>query len=498
MRSLFILAGLFWANTILMASSNYYGLLPFRGEDVYTRITVDDDATVSISYPLHPLLPKGTMEANPFEYAERAFPILDNTASITFLRKHRKQWIIRYVSPAGSSEVPFYREVEGPDPDQFETYSGTYEDADGRVLWVRTMRSRLRVVSPYSQEVLTLRPIGEGAFWASTGERLRWEGDHIHWTSNEGSTRQLTKSDRFTEEEVWVVSGADSLYGKLFVPSGEGPFPGCVVLQGGGSAGLANYELEAKFFAMNGVATLLCNKAGEGQSKGPGQFWRQTFREKTGEYLNLFRFLARQPGVDPQRVGVHGVSEGGRLALMMAQAEPEVAFVMAGAAPVMTMREGQLYAMDHYHRDLNIDEQTNLGIQQVWADYYQGIIDEDIDTTIIERANALREVHQRVFLPPNSTRIPASPRAEDLLNASVVDDLPRVQCPVLLQYGEVDHRVNPYKSLEAIEQKLPGDTPRRTVLYPRAGHSFMTPEFQISPGYLHDKINWLRSVEVLN
>jgi len=486
-----------FANTLLVADTNFYGLLPFRGEDVYTRITVDVDATVSISYPLHPHLPKGTLDRNPFKYPGEVFPVLDNTARISFLRKQSKAWIIKFISPAGSSEVPFYQEEEGPDPRQLETCSGTYEDADGRVLWVRTMRNRLRVVSPYSQEVLTLRPIGEDAFWAPTGERLQWDGSRIQWTSKEGSTRQLTKSDRFSEEEVWVVSGADSLYGKLYLPSGEGPFPGCVVLQGGGTAGLANYELEAKFFAMNGVATLLCNKAGEGQSKGPGQFWRQTFREKTGEYLDLFRFLAEQPTVDPQRVGVHGVSEGGRLALMMAQAETDIAFVIAGAAPIMTMREGQLYAMDHYHRDLNIDEQTNLAIQEVWADYYQGIIDEDIDTTIIERANAFREVHQRVFLPPNSTRIPASPSAEDLMDASVVDQLPKVRCPVLLQYGEVDHRVNPYKSLEAIEQKLPEDTPRRTILYPRAGHSFMTPEFQISPGYLHDKINWLRSLGLL-
>lgn len=493
-----VLISLLCLNPLLAASTNYLGLLSFRGEDVYTRITVEDNASVSISYPLHPHLPKGSLDKNPFEYPGEVFPVLDKTANLTFLRKHRKEWIIKLISPAGSSEVPFYQEVEGPNPDQLETYTGTYEDTDGRVLWVLTMRNRLRVVSPYSQEVLSLRRIGEGAFWASTGERLQWDGSRIQWTSSDGSTQQLTRSDRFTEEEVWVVSGADSLYGKLFMPSGEGPFPGCVVLQGGGSAGLTNYELEAKFFAMNGVATLLSNKAGEGQSKGPSQFWRQTFQEKTAEYLDLFKFLGNQPKVNSQRVGVHGVSEGGRLALMMAEAEPDVAFVMAGAAPIMTMREGQLYAMDHYHRDLNIDEQTNLAIQQVWADYYQGIIDEDIDTTIIERANAFREVHQRVFLPPNSTRIPASPRAEDLIDASVVDNLPKVRCPVLLQYGEVDHRVNPYKSLEAIEQKLPGDTSRRTILYPRAGHSFMTPEFQISPGYLHDKINWLRSSGLLN
>jgi|GEM_PF-1470262 len=403
-----------------------------------------------------------------------------------------------------SQELILYESLSEPEPEEFDSFTGVYRDEDGRnILFYKGNRS-VRMISPYSEQTLSLRKIKSDRFWADSGEQLCFEDQKArHFQSlriinRDGGERRAEYFEAYDIEEVWIPVGLDTLYGKLYLSRSNEPAPACVVLPGGGSAGLANYEYEARFFAAYGLASLVFNKSGEGKSKGPGNFRLQSFEEKTDQYLAVFQYLQNRPEIDPDRVGVHGPSEGARLALMMAIDTPgEVAFVNAVAGPLMTLREGQLYAMGHYHRNLGVKEVDNLSIQQIWNDYYDGILAGSIDTAIIEGANRYRHVNERVFLPPNTTQIPGAPVAEDIENDRVIQQAEKIRCPVLLQYGENDQRVNPYHSIRNFRKaKAPG-TSLDIILYPRGNHSMMTPAYQICTGYVHDKVDWLRKIGIL-
>ena len=161
------------------------------------------------------------------------------------------------------------------------------------------------------------------------------------------------------------------------------------------------------------------------------------------------------------------------------------------------MREGQLYAIKQFLRNRGLPETDNVEIASIWNAYYQQIIDGKIDPKTIEKANKFRAMDERLFLPPNATELPASPRKEDLLNDRVATEEGKIKCPVFLQYGENDDRVAARKSLENFKLYAAKDLSVSVKLYPRANHSFMTPEYEISHGYVDDKRAWLQHIGIL-
>lgn len=402
-----------------------------------------------------------------------------------------------------SQPVTFYRQLDALPINELSKYEGVFEDNNGNRAVVYAENGYLHIMSPYTGRTMSLKPIANQRFWSVSGEQSVFkttdtdELTELEITGRFQNVMTLKKLPPIKVEETWVPVGKDSLYAKIFIPPTDQKVPACLVLPGGGATGMANYEYEARFFAAYGMVAMVFDKSGNGKSKGPGNFNLQTFEDKTAQYLQLFEFLQNQVNVDPTKVGVHGPSEGGRLALMMAIDEPEIAFVNATAAPITSMREGQLFAINEYLRNRGIPEADNIAIRTIWNEYYAGIIAGEINPKTIEKANVFREKYDRLFLPPNAVALPASPNKDDLLNDRVAIQAAKIRCPVFLQYGENDGRVPADKSIQNFYKYVSKDVPITLKIYPRANHSFMTPEYEISHGYTKDKRLWLQKIGLL-
>tara|TARA_A100000171_G_C2140371_1_gene154965 strand:- start:8896 stop:10404 length:1509 start_codon:yes stop_codon:yes gene_type:complete len=402
-----------------------------------------------------------------------------------------------------SQPVLFYEQQHALPEQSLAAYEGVFKDEKGNKAIVYAGNGYLHLMSPFSERTMSLKPVENNMFWSVSGEtsvfkNLKNNSFHTLLIQNRFHTEiELTKIPPTVIEDAWIPVGEDTIYAKLFIPPTGKKAPACLVLPGGGPTGMANYEYEARFFAAQGMVSLVFDKSGNGKSKGPGNFNLQTFEEKTDQYLQLFSYLQQHPKVDPTKVGVHGPSEGGRLALMMAIDEPSVAFVNATAAPIMNMREGQLYAIQHHVRKRGIVETDNVSITSLWNEYYQGIIDGSILPETIKKANRFRETYERLFLPPDYLEIPGSPSKSDLLNDRVAKEAGKIKCPVFLQYGENDERVAAQKSIQNFFTYASKELPVSVKLYPRANHSFMTPEYEISHGYTGDKLQWLKKIGIL-
>ena len=68
---------------------------------------------------------------------------------------------------------------------------------------------------------------------------------------------------------------------------------------------------------------------------------------------------------------------------------------------------------------------------------------------------------------------------------------------MFLQYGENDERVAAQKSIQNFFTYASEELSVSVKLYPRANHSFMTPEYEISHGYTDDKLQWLKKIGIL-
>lgn len=478
-------------------SQTYVGNVLISNKIEYAKISLEGNKWV-LTMPFYND-EKGIFE-NDILYQKNKLSIFEESWNISKKNKKTSELEFKISNNKGDQTVKFFLLKKTLSKKQSSRYSGTFMDNNGNVSIFENLFGGIRVISPFSGNTMFLKQLQRNIFWTTSGEKWVFNKsiDIVTHISLQGKKTILKKKKLFNIKEVWIPHNKDTLYGKLFMPiNTKKQNPGCLILQGGGSVGLKNYEYEAHFLAANGIAILLCNKAGEGKSKGESNFNYQTFVEKTAEYNALFEFLKTQPNIDKSKVGVHGISEGGRLALRLGAYNNDVAFILAGAAPIMSFIDGQLYAMNQLHRDLNINETTNLKVQNIWKTYYDNIINGKIDKSNIDLANSLRNIHPRFFLPPNSTEVPGSPRKEDLFGSKSFKYLSKIKSPILLQYGENDHRVNPYKSLDNFRRNINKTTSWKKIIYKRANHSFMSPEFQIATNYLKDKINWLKSIQIL-
>lgn len=487
-----------WACQPSVHGQQYVGRILIDNHYEYCKIASREDQW-SISFPFSPTLERQSLTEDPKN--NTPFKLLINGDQWTFKPEFQSNGALKMeISNEFDNQNSTFYLQQSPIPNNMlSKYAGAFKDQYNNMTLVVNQTDHLSIISPYSKEDFSLKPIGDDQFWAASGELWKFKKEEngefksLELVPPSGKSILLEKKQAYSIKEVWIKHHKDTLFGKLFLAQSNDKTPACLLLQGGGSAGLSNYEYEARYLAANGITTLLCNKAGEGKSKGPSRFSTQSFEEKNKEYISLFHFLRNQASVNPDKVGVHGLSEGGRLALMMAiDLKDTLAFAIAGAAPIMTMKEGQLYAMDHYHRNLQIDEESNLEVQYIWKEYYDGIIAGQIKQSTISKANKFRNLHQRMFLPPNFTQVPGSPRADDLQNDRIVKECNEIKSPVLLQYGENDQRVHPYKSLENFSKNVNSSLLWKRILYPRANHSFMTPEFKISTAYLQDKLAWIK------
>jgi dipeptidyl aminopeptidase/acylaminoacyl peptidase len=141
------------------------------------------------------------------------------------------------------------------------------------------------------------------------------------------------------QEEVRVPAGAHRLGCTLTIPPGEGRRPAVAFAHGSGPADRSRLSTLAAFYASRGLVTLACDKRGIGQSGGAYQgegATDTTIDALARDVAALARWLARQPEVDPARVGISGRSQAGWIKPLAAAREPSVRWLVSVAGPTYT------------------------------------------------------------------------------------------------------------------------------------------------------------------
>ena len=140
-----------------------------------------------------------------------------------------------------------------------------------------------------------------------------------------------------TRERVrFQADGADgpALEGELWLPDSDGPVGGVVVChphpQRGGS--MDNNVVYALCQGLNaaGLASLRFNFRGVGRSEG--RYGEGI--DEVADALGALAFLADQPGIDRERIGLAGYSFGARVSLATVSKAPQIRGLLCIAPPL--------------------------------------------------------------------------------------------------------------------------------------------------------------------
>lgn len=279
----------------------------------------------------------------------------------------------------------------------------------------------------------------------------------------------------YTSREVRFPNPAAhiALAGTLSVPSGDGPFPAVVLVSGTGHNtrdetvwGHQVFLVLADALNRAGVAVLRYDKRGVGGSGG--DYAAATTADFAGDADAAVAWLRRQPGIDANRVGVLGHSEGGVIAPMVAVRDPHVAFVVTIAGPAI--RGDHLFVLqsamtakaygapdDYIARRKAFDQRL-----------YDAIIAAPSSLAARQRADALvaQGVKDKVVDPNEAQSLAADTTSHWERYFLAYDPAPalrRLTVPVLVLNGSLDLQVPARENLAAMRQAL-AHNPRATIV----------------------------------
>jgi uncharacterized protein len=311
-------------------------------------------------------------------------------------------------------------------------------------------------------------------------------------------------STQFTDEEVSFKNGDVTLAGTLRIPSVKGPRPAIVFIHGSGPQD-RDFGTLAGLFARRGIAVLSYDKRGVGASTG--DFRQVPFYALAGDALAGVRFLKTREEIDPDKIGVWGVSQGGWLGPLAASQSADVAFVISVSGPAVSPKEQMLFYRSNQLRDSGmsdqaVEEATQLR-RHMWDYLSTGEGRQEVQAEF-ERAKKkswFAELASQGF--PRTMPDAAGMSDSELrwyrqeMNYDPVAVLEKVSVPILEIFGEEDEVVPVEKSVEIMRQAFErsGNKDVTFKVFAGADHGItvFSPrgDRHLAPGYVDTMIGWL-------
>jgi hypothetical protein len=289
-------------------------------------------------------------------------------------------------------------------------------------------------------------------------------------------------------EEITFQSGEFTLVGELRTPAGTGPFPVVLFVHGSGNADrtcFGYYLPVMERMLQAGYAVFSWDKPGYGESTSRFSSGRM-YHQRAQIVLDAIELMKAHPDIDPQRIGLWGISQGGYVMLLVLSQSEDVAFMIcvscAGAAGhdqmaysimSLSMFCGSVLEENAYQRTVLLAELDKAQTFETYEEYlhYREVLDAfaDISPYRQELLDALAQNGVSGAIPEESWQA-NDPESEAWWNP--VGVLEQVRIPVLAIFGDRDSNVDPiqgaYAWRKALEQA--GNPNFRVEILPDADH----------------------------
>jgi dienelactone hydrolase len=283
----------------------------------------------------------------------------------------------------------------------------------------------------------------------------------------------------FEEHRVEFHNGDVKLAGSLLLPKSEKPLPAVIFVHGAGPQTREQYRKQGEYFVSQGIAALIYDKRGTGQSSGAYES-RKPYDNLVNDALAGVALLKQRREIAPSQIGLWGLSQGGSICAAAASRSTDIQFIVAVGSEVA---DGMLF----YYRDnlfrryglsatlRDVAEKAQLGADTLFFN----LRDESLLSTFAPRT----------YPPPNEYVQPA---------------WSRVRQPVLVMWGQLDQHQPVGESILGLKNSLAKANNQKwtMIILPQANHDLKVSEtgelHRPSPGYvpgaLKTMTDWVHGV----
>jgi dienelactone hydrolase len=464
----------------------------FEGLDgtVYVQARVEADGSGLTGSLELPLQSDGAVKLDAVKATADAlrFDVRGATTRLAFDGKRREPGRITGTVRQGRGSASFeLLKVAKLSAARLDAIAGTYElepghhvliaRSQGGLIYVDQDRGRVGALFALDDRTLVGGPsLGSGfpielrieipAAPGDTVERIRWG-----WRGRD--TALGVRRHPYRAEPVGFQNGDVHLAGTLLVPARPGPHPAVVMVHGSGPATRDALWPWADMYARAGIAVLIHDKRGTGGSTGS---WTvATFDDLAADAHAAVRLLQARPEIDGRRVGLHGMSQGGWIAPLVARRAPDVAFIIAESAPAMTPVE---------HERLRVPYQlTADGFAPDLIAHAVSFMDQKFE--VARTGNGWAELHASMargaregwlsYVNPPPSLENLRWNWEHILSYDPTPALEALRCPVLVLYGGLDTIVPAGVHRDRMQAALERAQTRDVTIkvFDKANHAFL-------------------------
>lgn len=286
----------------------------------------------------------------------------------------------------------------------------------------------------------------------------------------------------YTIRPVEFRNGGVTLRGSLYLPSSTGLHPALAVAHGSGPVGRANWSYRSwgDFFARLGIATLVYDKRGVGESSGD-YGTDSAFVDLAGDLEAAVAALRSKPDVDGSRLGIAGYSQGAWLSYLTAS-RSAVNFLVIMAGPSVSVVEQELQRVEYGMRQEGcLPEEISRALAHTRLFFYTVVTGAGWDE-LRESSDRLEAEEWANWLQlPDSMQQLTWWRTHALVDPT--DYLSNASIPILALYSSTDPVVPAVENAGRLRELLHDGHPESLVVSLRTGdHRLELPAGKDSQG----------------
>ncbi len=240
---------------------------------------------------------------------------------------------------------------------------------------------------------------------------------------------ETVEQSGFEEHRVEFHNHEIKLVGSLLFPKGEAPVPAEIFVHGAGPQTRESYREVGKFSARQGIAALIYDKRGVGQSGGAYES-REPYENLVNDALAAVGYLKQRREIAASQIGIWGLSQGAYISAAAASRSDDIRFVIGVGASVADGAHS--YYRDNLFRKYGLSETLRDVAEKAQ-------LSQDSLPHISPDGFGISSLLPRSYPPPDKFVHPA---------------WSRVQQPVLVMWGKLDQNLPVGESVVGLKHSL--------------------------------------------
>jgi pimeloyl-ACP methyl ester carboxylesterase len=320
-------------------------------------------------------------------------------------------------------------------------------------------------------------------------------------------------ADIFGREEIRFDSGQFKIVGDLHIPNPGKKQPAIIFVHGDGparrSSSRAPNQIMSCFLDI-GYACFFYDKPGYGESTGAFTQGK-LFDERASILLEAVRVLKNHPAINPEQIGLWGISQAGYVMPKAITRTKDIAFMIAVSCPAMDSVDQSAYLVEKQilcegYDEAEAKKARRYYRQRAHAKNYKEYLKaaEYLDNNPVVSSMNWGGIFSKDQFSPRS------PSSQGFFNPITL--IEKTTIPVLAIFGEKDTQIDPFQGADAYEKALKkAKNPFYQVkLFPEADHGIILSKTGCrkeqmeryrsnknpgyAPGYIELMQSWLKNL----